>query len=82
MEFDKEINLEKLAKNINMRRGLEAQEVTSGLPQEYLDMDKITLVKMLLAPKKRTGHSMKSWIKSARKPRSGKLRRRPVMRNL
>ena len=38
-----------LAKNINMRRGLEAQEVTSGLPQEYLDMDKITLVKMLLA---------------------------------
>lgn len=38
-----------LVKNINMRRGLEAQEVTSGLPQEYLDMDKITLVKMLLA---------------------------------
>ena len=32
-----------------MRRGLETQEVTSGLPQEYLDMDKITLVKMLLA---------------------------------
>jgi hypothetical protein len=71
-----------LVKNINMRRGLEAQEVTSGLPQEYLDMDKITLVKMLLAPKKRTGYSMKSWIKSARKPRSGKLRRKPVMRNL
>lgn len=49
MDFDKETNLDELAKNINMRRGLEAQEVTSGLPQEYLDMDKITLVKMLLA---------------------------------
>jgi len=71
-----------LAKNINMRRELEAQETTSEPVQEYLNMDKITLVKMLLAPKKITGHSMKSWIKSARKPRSGKLRRRPVMRNL
>lgn len=49
MDFDKEINLDELAKNINMRRRQEAQEVTSGLPQEYLDMDKITLVKMLLA---------------------------------
>ena len=53
-DFEKELFLYKtegksLAKNINMRRGLETQEVTSGLPQEYLDMDKITLVKMLLA---------------------------------
>jgi hypothetical protein len=38
-----------LAKNINMRRELEAQETTSEPVQEYLDMDKITLVKMLLA---------------------------------
>ena len=49
MDFDKEINLDELAKNINMRRELEAQETTSEPVQEYLDMDKITLVKMLLA---------------------------------
>lgn len=52
MEFDKEINLDKLAKNNNMWRGLEAREATSGLSQEYFDMDKITLVKMLLASQK------------------------------
>ena len=40
-----------LAKNINMRRELEAQETTSEPVQEYLNMDKITLVKMLLASK-------------------------------
>lgn len=49
MDFDKEINLDELAKNINMRRELEAQETTSEPVQEYLNMDKITLVKMLLA---------------------------------
>jgi len=38
-----------LANNINMRREPEAQETTSEPVQEYLDMDKITLVKMLLA---------------------------------
>ena len=38
-----------LAKNINKRRELEAQETTSEPVQEYLNMDKITLVKMLLA---------------------------------
>ena len=51
MDFDKEINLDELAKNINMRRELEAQETTSEPVQEYLNMDKITLVKMLLASK-------------------------------
>lgn len=40
-----------LAKNINMRRELEAQETTSEPVQEYLNMYKITLVKMLLASK-------------------------------
>ena len=44
MDFDKEINLDELAKNINMRRELEAQETTSEPVQEYLNMDKITLV--------------------------------------
>lgn len=51
MDFDKEINLDELAKNINMRRELEAQETTSEPVQEYLNMDRITLVKMLLASK-------------------------------
>ena len=51
MDFDKEINLDELAKNINMRRELEAQETTSEPVQEYLNMDKITLVKMRLASK-------------------------------
>ena len=40
-----------LAPKINMRRELEAQETTSEPVQEYLNMDKITLVKMLLASK-------------------------------
>ena len=51
MEFDKEINLDKLAKNNNMWRGLEAREATSEFSQEYFDMDKITLATMLLASK-------------------------------
>ena len=49
MDFDKEINLDELAKNINMRRELEAQEATSEPVQEYLNIYKITLVKILLA---------------------------------
>ena len=40
-----------LAKNINKRRELEAQETTSESVLEYLNMDKITLIKMLLASK-------------------------------
>ena len=52
MDFDKEINLDELAKNINMRREQEAQETTLESVQEYLNMDKITLIKMLLASKK------------------------------
>ena len=51
MDLDKEINLDELVKNINMRRELEAQETTSEPVQEYLNMDKITLVKMPLASK-------------------------------
>lgn len=51
MDLDKEINLDELAKNIDMRRELEAQGTTSEPVQEYLNMDKITLVKMLLASK-------------------------------
>jgi len=47
MDFDKEINLDELAKNINMRRELEAQETTSEPVQEYLNMDKITKVSHL-----------------------------------
>ena len=38
-----------LAKNINMRRELEVQETTFEFVQEYLNMDKITLIKMLFA---------------------------------
>ena len=40
-----------LAKNINKRRELEAQETTSDSVLEYLNMDKITLIKMLLDSK-------------------------------
>ena len=40
-----------LAKNINMRRELEVQETTFEFVQEYLNMDKITLIKMLFASK-------------------------------
>ena len=40
-----------LAKYINKRRELEAHEATSEPVQEYLNIDKITLVKMLLASK-------------------------------
>ncbi len=44
-DFEKELFLYKtegksLAKNINMRRELEAQETTSESVQEYLKMDK------------------------------------------
>ena len=40
-----------LAPKFNMRWELEAQETTSEPVQEYLSIDKITLVKMLLASK-------------------------------
>lgn len=82
MDFDKEINLDELAKNINMRRELEAQETTSEPVQEYLNMDKITLVKMLLASRRRTRSSMTSWISSERKLRSVRQRLKRAMRNL
>ena len=61
-----------------MRRGLEAQEVTSGLPQEYLDMDKITLVKMLLASQEenRKLHDKLDKISEEAKEREAKAKAR------
>ena len=57
--------------------------------QEYLNMDKITLVKMLLASKEENKKLLTSWISSERKLRSVRQRRKnvkpklkPAMRNL
>ena len=57
--------------------------------QEYLNMDKITLVKMLLASKEENKKLLTSWISSERKFRSVRQRRKnvkpklkPAMRNL
>jgi hypothetical protein len=49
MDSDKEINLDELSGRINNLRNLEARESDPGPMEEYLDMDKITIIKMLLA---------------------------------
>ena len=49
MDFDKDIDLNELSDRINNLRNLEAQEQTPEPLNEYLDMDKLTIIKMLLA---------------------------------
>lgn len=49
MDFDKKINFYEHANNINMRLDLEAKNASSEIVQKLLNLDKITLVKMLLA---------------------------------
>ncbi len=49
MDSDKEINLDELSGRINNLRNLEARESDPGPMEEYLNMDKITIIKMLLA---------------------------------
>ena len=71
-----------LAKNINMRRELEAQETTSEPVQEYLNMDKITLVKMLLASKEENNKFHDKLDSIRRKQGSVRLKPKPAMRNL
>jgi hypothetical protein len=49
MDSDNEINLDELSGRINNLRNLEARESDPGPMEEYLNMDKITIIKMLLA---------------------------------
>ena len=49
MDSDNEINLDELSGRINNVRNLEARESDPGPMEEYLNMDKITIIKMLLA---------------------------------
>ena len=49
MDLEKEINLNELSDRIKNLRNLEAQEYNSEPLNEYLNMDKLTIIKMLLA---------------------------------
>ena len=49
MDFGKDIDLNELSDRINHLRDLEAQEQNSEPLDEYLNMDKLTIIKMLLA---------------------------------
>jgi len=49
MDFENEIDLNELSERINNLRELEDQENSPGLPDEYRNMDKLTIIKMLLA---------------------------------
>ena len=49
MDFEKDIDLNELSDRINNLRNLEAQEQNSEPLNEYLNMDKLTIIKMLLA---------------------------------
>lgn len=52
MDFGKDIDLNELSDRINNLRDLEAQEQNSEPLNEYLNMDKLTIIKMLLASQK------------------------------
>ena len=52
MDFNKDIDLDELSERINHLRNLEAQEDAPGPIDEYLNMDKLTIIKMLLASQK------------------------------
>ena len=49
MDFGKDIDLNELSDRINNLRNLETQEQNSEPLNEYLNMDKLTIIKMLLA---------------------------------
>lgn len=49
MDFGKDIDLNELSDRINNLRNLEAQEYDSEPLNEYLNMDKLTIIKMLMA---------------------------------
>ena len=49
MDFEKDIDLNELSDRINNLRNIEAQEYNSEPLYEYLNMDKLTIIKMLLA---------------------------------
>ena len=49
MDLGKDIDLNELSDRINHLRDLEAQEQNSEPLDEYLNMDKLTIIKMLLA---------------------------------
>ena len=49
MDFEKEIDLNELSERINNLRNLEDQESNPELPDEYCNMDKETIIRMLLA---------------------------------
>ncbi len=49
MDFENEIDLNELSDRINNLRELEDQENSPELPDEYRNMDKETIIKMLLA---------------------------------
>ena len=49
MDFGKDIDLNEPSDRINHLRDLEAQEQNSEPLDEYLNMDKLTIIKMLLA---------------------------------
>ena len=49
MDFEKGIDLNELSERINNLRNLEDQESNPELPDEYRNMDKETIIRMLLA---------------------------------
>ena len=49
MNFEKDIDFNELSKRINNLRNLEDQKSNPELPDKYRNMDKETIIRMLLA---------------------------------